>query len=82
MPPQSNLISSNRRKITVLAIIVLAVAWFIYSRFITSSEKTAAEQVAEQVAKSENPFRADNPLATVETNPFEKAKKVLNPFEQ
>ena len=40
----------------------------------------SAQKAVEDVAKAENPFRADNPLAGVETNPFEKAKKVLNPF--
>lgn len=71
------------RKLLILIIIALiAVAWLAYSRYGTPNEKTAAEQVAEETAKAENPFKADNPLAGIEANPFEKAKKVLNPFEQ
>ena len=38
-------------------------------------EKSAAE-----IGKAANPFGAVNPLEGVEANPFEKAKKVLNPF--
>lgn len=41
----------------------------------------AANKAAGDVAKSANPFQAVNPLEGVEANPFEKVKKVLNPFE-
>ena len=71
------------RKLLILIIIaVIAVSWLAYSRYGTPGEKTAAEQVAEEAAKAENPFTSDNPLASVEVNPFEKTKKMLNPFEQ
>ncbi|MBI2087033.1 MAG: hypothetical protein HYT69_02575 [Candidatus Zambryskibacteria bacterium] len=83
----SDFSSFTRRKMAILVIailVILVVVWLVYSLYIIvpSTEKTAAEQVAEEVAKAENPFKADNPLSTVETNPFEKVKKVLNPFEQ
>lgn len=82
----SDFSSFTRRKMAILVIailVILVVVWLVYSLYIApSTEKTAAEQVAEEVAKAENPFKADNPLSTVETNPFEKVKKVLNPFEQ
>lgn len=42
----------------------------------------AANKAATDAAKSANPFQAVNPLEGVEANPFEKVKKVLNPFEQ
>lgn len=42
----------------------------------------AANKAAADAAKSANPFQAVNPLEGVEANPFEKVKKVLNPFEQ
>lgn len=42
----------------------------------------AAQQAAGEAAQSQNPFKASSPLADVETNPFEKTKKVLNPFEE
>ena len=44
-------------------------------------ELAAAEKAAADAAKAANPFQAANPLEGVEANPFEKAKKVLNPFE-
>ena len=34
----------------------------------------------EDAADAANPFKAANPLEGVESNPFEQAKKVLNPF--
>ena len=40
-----------------------------------------AKKAGEAAAKAANPFQAVNPLGTVEANPFEKAKKVLNPFQ-
>ncbi len=43
-------------------------------------EEAAALSNAEVVAKAANPFQVANPLEGVEANPFEKAKKVLNPF--
>ena len=41
----------------------------------------SATKAATEAAKSANPFQAVNPLEGVEANPFEKVKKVLNPFE-
>lgn len=41
----------------------------------------AADKAAQDAAKAANPFQAVNPLEGVEANPFDKAKKVLNPFE-
>ena len=40
----------------------------------------AAKKAAEEAAKAANPFEAANPLGGVEANPFEKTKKILNPF--
>ncbi|MEK7227429.1 MAG: hypothetical protein AAB641_00880 [Patescibacteria group bacterium] len=85
MPPTSSSFFARKKILTsIIAIVaILVVAWFVYSRYAgPDSDKTVAEQVAEEVAKAENPFKADNPLANVEVNPFEKAKKVLNPFGQ
>lgn len=44
-------------------------------------EEQSAKKASEDAAKAANPFQAVNPLEGVEANPFEKAKKVLNPFE-
>ena len=76
------MIISRRSAILIIIAVIIGAVWLMYSRYGTPNEKTAAEQVAEEAAKAENPFKADNPLASVEVNPFEKAKKVLNPFEQ
>ena len=85
LSPSNNFFSFSRRRLTIIVIavaVILAVMWFVYARLVADDEKTVAEQVAEEVAKAENPFRANNPLASVEINPFEKVKKVLNPFGQ
>ena len=44
-------------------------------------QEAAAAKAAEEAAKAANPFAAANPLESIESNPFEKTKKVLNPFE-
>jgi len=46
-----------------------------------SLQEESAKKAAGDAAKSANPFQAVNPLEGVEANPFEKVKKVLNPFE-
>ncbi len=43
-------------------------------------EEGAAKKATAKATKAANPFQVSNPLENVETNPFEKAKKVLNPF--
>lgn len=57
--------------------------WQGYGRSQTEVKKVqevSAQKAAEDAAKSANPFKASNPLEGVESNPFEQAKKVLNPF--
>lgn len=44
-------------------------------------QEAAGQKAATEAAKAANPFQTTNPLQSVETNPFEKAKKVLNPFQ-
>lgn len=48
---------------------------------VKSLQEESAKKAADAAAKSANPFQAVNPLEGVEANPFEKVKKVLNPFE-
>lgn len=43
-------------------------------------EEGAAKKATAEAAKAANPFQVVNPLENVETNAFEKVKKVLNPF--
>ena len=55
-----------------------------YSRSQTEVKKAqelAGQKAAEDAATAANPFKATNPLEGVESNPFEQAKKVLNPFD-
>ena len=57
--------------------------WVGYSRSQTEVKKAqevAAQKAADDAAKAANPFKGTNPLEGVESNPFEQAKKVLNPF--
>jgi hypothetical protein len=44
-------------------------------------EAEAARKATAEAAKAANPFQPVNPLEGVETDPFEKTKKILNPFE-
>lgn len=58
--------------------------WRGFSRSQAEVKKTqevAGQKAAEDAAKAANPFKAVNPLEGVESNPFEQAKKVLNPFQ-
>lgn len=48
---------------------------------IKNLELAAGEKATADASKAANPFQVANPLESVETNPFEKAKKILNPFE-
>ena len=57
--------------------------WQGYSRSqadVKKAQEVAGQKAADDAAKAANPFKATNPLEGVEANPFEEAKKVLNPF--
>lgn len=67
------------------ALIILIGGWFAYARYqsnVLREEEAIAEKAAAEAAQSENPFTETSPLSNVEVDPFEKTKKVLNPFEQ
>lgn len=64
----------------VVLIALIAAIFYWYSEKSPESGKSAAEQTAENVAKSENPFESDSALAEVEADPLAKTKAVLNPF--
>ncbi|NUQ57340.1 MAG: hypothetical protein HUT38_02555 [Candidatus Paceibacter sp.] len=49
---------------------------------IKAQQEEAAKKAVEEAVKNVNPFQATNPLEGVTANPFEKAKKALNPFAQ
>lgn len=48
---------------------------------VKKAQELAGQKAADDAAKAANPFKATNPLEGVESNPFEQAKKVLNPFQ-
>ncbi len=94
MPPSSSkTFFTNTRTIIIAAVVLVGLAFWLgrYSGYDIGYEQAqtdvqalqgeAARKGAEEAAKSANPFQAVNPLEGVETNPFEKVKKVLNPFE-
>lgn len=84
---------ANKTNIIIIAVILIGVAFWLgrlngystgYSQAQTDAkalQEESANKAAEEAAKSANPFQAVNPLEGVEANPFEKVKKVLNPFE-
>jgi len=44
-------------------------------------QEEAAKKSAEALTKAANPFSGANPLEGIDANPFEKTKKILNPFQ-
>ena len=84
---------SNRSVLLVVLVLVGLGAFFVgrtggyqsgYAQAqgdIQRLQDEGARKATEEAAKSANPFQAVNPLEGVETNPFEKVKKILNPFE-
>ncbi len=94
MPPINRLSFLGNKKIVAVAVVVLAGLAFWGGRSVgytagyakaqvdvKALQEEAALKAAEDAAKTANPFQAVNPLEGVEANPFEKVKKVLNPFE-
>ena len=79
-------LESKRTLYIVLLIVAAGLLWFAYTSYNGGVQKDlqgdAARKVAADTARSQNPFQTENPLSGVVTNPFEKVKKVLNPFEQ
>jgi len=95
MPPSSDLSNITKQPVflIVVAIAVIGVAfWFGnttgfkagYTQAqveVKALQDESVKKAGEDAAKAANPFQAVNPLEGVEANPFEKVKKVLNPFE-
>lgn len=46
------------------------------------TQEAVAAKAGEQAAKAANPFQTTNPLEGVTANPFDEAKKKLNPFAE
>lgn len=47
---------------------------------IKAQQEEAAKKATEEAVKTANPFQVSNPLEGVKANPFDKVKKILNPF--
>ena len=83
MPSSFGQLSITRQQLILGGIVVLALVaaiFYWYGQRSGDVGKSAAEQAAENVAKSENPFESDSALAEVEADPLAKTKAVLNPF--
>ncbi|MBI2674273.1 MAG: hypothetical protein HYX22_00845 [Candidatus Yanofskybacteria bacterium] len=82
----TNLVNNKLLWAIIVAVGVLSYwvgDWQGYSRSqadVKKAQELAGQKAAEDAAKAANPFKATNPLEGVESNPFEEAKKVLNPF--
>ena len=71
-----------------VGVVVIVLAYWIgdwqgYARSqaeVKKAQGIAGQKAAEDAAKAANPFKVANPLEGVDANPFEEAKKVLNPF--
>lgn len=94
MPPINRVeFLNNKTAVIVIALVLIGLAFWLgrYAGYDIGYEQAqtdvqalqgeAAQKAAEDAAKSANPFQAVNPMEGVEANPFEKVKKVLNPFE-
>ena len=83
----------STRNVVIIAVVVLVIglaAGYFYGQQqgykkaetdIKKLDEVAAKKATDEAAKAANPFQAVNPLEGVEANPFQKVKKVLNPFE-
>ena len=79
--------SNNKMWWAALVVVLVLVYWLGdwrgYSRSqadVKKAQEVAAQKAGDDAAKAANPFKASNPLEGVESNPFEEAKKMLNPF--
>ena len=77
--------------IIVLIVIIALGFWYADKKYdkgyetavadIKAQQEEAGNKAAKAATDEANPFKVANPLEGVEANPFEKAKKTLNPFD-
>lgn len=78
-------------KIIVALVVIIALGfWYSGKRYgdgykaaiadIKAQQEEAGNLAAKAATDQANPFKVQNPLQGVQANPFEKAKKTLNPF--
>ena len=88
-----NIMNKNMlvKVIIPLVIIIVLGLWYSGTRYnqgyeaaiadIKAQQEEAGNKAAQAATDEANPFKVENPLQGVEANPFEKAKKTLNPFD-
>ena len=88
-----NIMSKNILVKTIIPLVVVIVLglWYSGTRYnqgyeaaiadIKAQQEEAGDKAAKAATDEANPFKVENPLQGVEANPFEKAKKTLNPFD-
>ena len=90
-----NPLNKRNRLVVILVLVVVGggALWLSYAsgksagyaqaqKDIQDLQEGAGRTALAEAAKSANPFQAVNPLEGVVTNPFDKVKKILNPFEK
>lgn len=79
------------KMIVVLVVVVAVGVWYAGKTYdqgyaaaiadVKAQQEEAGNKAAQVASEEANPFKVQNPLEGVEANPFEKAKKTLNPFD-
>lgn len=79
------------KAVVVLVVVIAFGLWYAGKQYdagyqaavadIKAQQEEAGNQAAKAATDEANPFKVANPLQGVEANPFEKAKKTLNPFD-
>ena len=77
--------------IVVLVVVIVFGLWYSGKKYdqgyeaaiadVKAQQEEAGNKAAKAATDEANPFKVENPLQGVEANPFEKAKKTLNPFD-
>ncbi len=86
------MMEKNKIVMIVVVLVVIGIGFWYSSKTydqgyeaavadIKAQQEEAGNQAAQAASDEANPFKVKNPLQGVEANPFEKAKKTLNPFD-
>jgi len=77
--------------VVVLVVVIIFSFWYSGQRYnqgykaaiadVKAQQEEAGNKAAKAATDEANPFKVENPLQGVQANPFEKAKKALNPFD-
>ena len=89
---KKNIMEKNKIVMIVVVLVIIALGfWYSGKKYdegykaavidIKAQQEEAGNKAAKAATDEANPFKVENPLQGVEANPFEKAKKTLNPFD-